>query len=269
MFIDTHSHLYLWELQNHIPEAISHLREKNFSHTIQIGTSVETSQTCIDLAHTYDIVRATIGIHPCEAQDIPVEKIWEQIALLENMIQTEKKAVVWFGEIGFDHYHLSRDVDEAAIQKARQVEWFHAQAQLAKKYNLGVVIHTRNCSETTLAELQKSGLEKFVIHCFSEDWVFAEKIFAISPETKISFTGILTYPKSTTVQEVAQKAPLHRIMIETDAPFLIPEDKKSEATYCEPSYSLSVYEKLCSLRSEDRTIIETALWDNSTHFFSL
>lgn len=58
-------------------------------------------------------------------------------------------------------------------------------------------------------------------------------------------------------------------MIETDAPFLIPEDKKSEATYCEPSYSLSVYEKLCSLRSEDRTIIETALWDNSTHFFSL
>ena len=56
--------------------------------------------------------------------------------------------------------------------------WFHAQAQLAKKYNLGVVIHTRNCSETTLEELEKSGLKKFVIHCFSEDWKFAEAIFA-------------------------------------------------------------------------------------------
>ncbi len=65
-----------------------------------------------------------------------------------------------------------------------------------------------------------------MIHCFSEDWAFAEKVFAISPETKISFTGILTYPKSTSVQEVAQKAPLDRIMIETDAPYLIPEDKK-------------------------------------------
>ena len=94
MFIDTHSHLYLGELQHHIPNAIGHLREKNFSHSIQIGTSVETSQACINLAHTYDIVRATVGIHPCEAQDIPVEKIPEQIAALEKMIQEEKNVVV-------------------------------------------------------------------------------------------------------------------------------------------------------------------------------
>ena len=60
MFIDTHSHLYLGELANHIPEAIEHLRNANFTHTIQIGTSVETSQTCIDLARQYDIVRATV-----------------------------------------------------------------------------------------------------------------------------------------------------------------------------------------------------------------
>lgn len=89
-----------------------------------------------------------------------------------------------------------------------------------------MVIHTRNCSEITLTEIQRSGLQKFVIHCFSEGWDFAEKIFAISGETKISFTGILTYAKSITIQEVAQKAPLDRIMIETDAPYLIPEDKK-------------------------------------------
>ena len=94
MFIDTHSHLYLGELQNHIPEAIKHLREKNFSHTIQIGTSVETSQICIDLAHMYDIVRATVGVHPCEAQDIPVEKIPDQITILERMIQNERQSVV-------------------------------------------------------------------------------------------------------------------------------------------------------------------------------
>ncbi len=269
MFIDTHSHLYLGDLQHHIPEAITHLREKNFSHTIQIGTNIETSQICIDLAHSYDIVRATVGIHPCEAQDIPVEQIPGQIATLEKMIQTEQHAIVWFWEIGFDHYHLSKDPHEAEIQKERQIAWFHAQAELAKKYNLPVVIHTRNCSETTLTELQKSGLQKFVIHCFSEDWTFAEKIFTISAETKISFTGILTYPKSTIIQEVAQKAPLHRVMIETDAPYLIPEDKKWVAAYCEPSYSLSVYEKLCSLRTESHSEIEETLWKNSVQFFSL
>ncbi len=269
MFIDTHSHLYLWELQNHIPEAIEHLKDANFSHTIQIGTSIETSQTCIELAHTYDIVRATVGIHPCEAQDIDTKKIPEQIVALENMIQHESNYIAWFGEIGFDHYHLSKNTEEAEIQKQNQVLWFQAQAELALKYDLGVVIHTRNCPSETLAELKKSGLKKFVIHCFSESWDFAEEVFELWPDTKISFTGILTYPKSVSIQEVAQQAPLHRIMIETDAPFLIPEDKKGIAKYCEPSYSRYVFDKICRLRNEDPNTIEQQLWENSCHFFKL
>jgi TatD DNase family protein len=117
MFIDTHSHLYLGELQNHIPEAVEHLRENNFSHSIQIGTSIETSQTCINLSKEYNILRATVGIHPCEAQDIPVEKISEQIEVLETMIHKEQQYIVGFGEIGFDHYHLSPDPSEATSQK--------------------------------------------------------------------------------------------------------------------------------------------------------
>jgi len=117
MFIDTHSHLYLGELQHHIPEAIEHLQENNFSHSIQIGTSIETSRTCIALAKTYNIIRVTVGIHPCEAQDIPVEKIPEQMKILENMIQSEKKYIAGLGEIGFDHYHLSSDPSEAMRQK--------------------------------------------------------------------------------------------------------------------------------------------------------
>lgn len=269
MFIDTHSHLYLGELQNHIPEAIQHLRENNFSHTIQIGTSVETSRTCIELAKQYDIVRATVGIHPCEAQDIPVEKIPEQIHLLEQMIQGEWSHIVGLGEIGFDHYHLSSDTHEATIQKWRQIEWFRAQIELAEKYQLSVVIHTRNCSPLTLQELQTAGIDSFVIHCFSEDWDFATKIFDISEWAKISFTGILTYPKSFTVQEVAKKSPLDKIMIETDAPYLIPEWLKWKVSYCEPVHSLHVFQKLCELRTETPEIIESQLWNSSRHFFHL
>lgn len=268
MFIDTHSHLYLGELQNHIPEAIQNLRDENFSHTIQIGTSVETSQICIDLSGKYDIVRATVAVHPCEAQDIDIQKIPEQMNALEKMIQ-ENKEVVGLGEIGFDQYHLSSDQAEAEVQKSRQIEWFRAQAQIAKKHNLPVVIHTRNCPLLTLEELESSGLQKFVVHCFSEDWAFAEKVFELSPEAKISFTGILTYPKSGAVQEVAKKSPLHRIMIETDAPYLIPENLKGQVSYCEPAHSKYVYEKLCELRSESREEIEATLWENSVNFFNL
>lgn len=269
MFIDTHSHLYLGELQNHIPEALKHLEEKKFSHTIQIGTSIESSHTCIHLAHQYPIIRATVGVHPCEAQDITTEKIPEQMDELERMIQSEKNYVVGLGEIGFDHYHLSSDAEIAKIQKKRQIEWFHAQADLAKKYDLPVVIHTRNCPKITLSELEKSGLKKFVIHCFSESWDFAESIFQISPETKISFTGILTYEKAIEIQEVARKVPLEKIMIETDAPYLIPAQLKWAATYCEPAFSLYVFEKLCEIREESPENIEQQLWKNSKKFFNL
>lgn len=270
MFIDTHSHLYLGKLAQNIPDAITHLQENNFSHSIQIGTSLEASQTCIDLAKQYPMLQATIGIHPCEAQDMAIEEIPETIASLEKMLQSEdKKYIVGIGEIGFDEYHLSSNPSEAEIQKIRQKHWFEAQAELAIKYDMPVVIHTRNCPEKTFLALRDSWLTKFVIHCFSEDWVFAEKIFSLSEEAKISFTGILTYPHSIQVQEVAKKSPLERIMIETDAPYIIPEQMKWKAKYCEPMFTRYIFETMCTLRTEEKEVIEATLWNNSVNFFSL
>jgi TatD DNase family protein len=189
---------------------------------------------------------------------------------LEKMLLSEdKKYIVGIGEIWFDEYHLSENESEAEIQKTRQKHWFEAQAELALKYNLPVVIHTRNCPEKTLEALKKSWLTKFVIHCFSENWDFAEKIFLLSPESKISFTGILTYPQSFEVQEVAKKSPLEKIMIETDAPYIIPAQIKWVAKYCEPMFTKYVFEKLSFLRLEENEIIESTLWKNSVDFFSL
>lgn len=157
----------------------------------------------------------------------------------------------------------------AEIQKARQIDWFHAQAKLALKYNLPVVIHTRNCPTLTLEELEKSGLKKFVIHCFSENLEFAESVFRLSDEAKISFTGIVTYSKSESVRLTAQMAPLAKIMIETDAPYLIPEQMRGKIGYCEPAFSKYVYETICQLRSESPEEIEQQLWENSADFFQL
>lgn len=270
MFIDTHSHLYLGKLAQNIPEAIEHLKDNNFSHSIQIGTSLESSHICINLAKQYSILKTTIWIHPCEAQDIDVEKIPEAILELEQMILWENRQyIVGIGEIGFDEYHLSQDKPEAELQKIRQKYWFEAQAELAIKYNLPVVVHTRNCPEKTFEALKNSWLTKFVIHCFSENWNFADKIFSLSPDTKISFTGILTYPQSIEVQEVAKKSTLERIMIETDAPYIIPQQMKWVAKYCEPMFTQYIFETLCTLRTEEKEIIEATLWNNSVDFFGL
>lgn len=171
--------------------------------------------------------------------------------------------------MGFDYYHLSKDSTEAEKQKSRQKEWFHAQAQLAKKYHLAVVIHTRNCPDITLSELRMSGLQKFVVHCFSESWDMAEQILNLSPYTKISFTGILTYKKSIAIQDIARRAPLDRIMIETDAPYLVPEPYRGKLSYCEPVHSLQVFEQICRLRPEKQDNIEQQIWENSINFFNL
>lgn len=270
MFIDTHSHLYLGKLAQNIPEAITHLQENNFSHSIQIGTSLNTSQTCIDLAQQHPMLRATIGIHPCEAQDIDIAEIPQAISELEKMLLSDdRQYIVGIGEIGFDEYHLSQDTSEAEIQKVRQKYWFEAQAKLALQYNLPVVIHTRSCPEKTFEALKDSWLKKFVIHCFSENWNFAEKIFSLSPDAKISFTGILTYPQSLDVQETAKNSPLERIMIETDAPYIIPQQMKWNAKYCEPMFTKYVFETLCTFRTEEKESIELTLWNNSVDFFGL
>jgi len=76
---------------------------------------------------------------------------------LETMILSEERQyIVGIGEIGFDEYYLSKDITEAEEQKSRQKYWFEAQAQLALKYSLPVVIHTRNCPEKTLEALKNS-----------------------------------------------------------------------------------------------------------------
>lgn len=269
MFIDTHSHLFLGELAHHIPEALDNLEKFNFSHSIQIGTGLATSKTCIELSQKHDILRATIGIHPCEAQNLPTEDIPSSIAILENYIQEYRLYIVGIGEIGFDHYHLSEDEEVSGLQKSRQIEWYRAQAALAQKYDLPVVIHSRKANSLTLVELRTSWLEKFDVHCFSENWEFAKKIFDLGEFSRIGFTGILTYKNAASVQEVAIKSPLDRILIETDAPYLIPDPLQKNVTYCQPHYTYYVFQKLCELRSESSEVIEKTLWESSKSFFSL
>lgn len=199
-----------------------------------------------------------------------IENKEETIQLLENMILSEDAScIVGIWEIGLDHYHLSPITEEARQQKERQYTWFRAQADLALKYDLPVVIHTRNCPEETLEALREFGLKKFVIHCFSENWDFAQQVFLLSEEAKISFTGILTYPHSFKVHEVAQKSPLNKLMIETDAPYIIPQQMKGKTKYCEPVFSKYVFETLCSLRPESEDEIESTLWNTSVEFFRL
>lgn len=166
--------------------------------------------------------------------------------------------MVAVGECGFDFHYLdgseggTKPVDMNALsQKAQeQIEnqkyWWLAQWELAQRYNLPLVIHTRDARDTTLEFMKIHGINRCVMHCFSEDWDFARELLEFSSEIYFSFSGILTYKKSDRIQEAAKNIPIERILVETDAPFLSPQPVRGQVN--EPAHTRYTLEKLAELR---------------------
>lgn len=160
--------------------------------------------------------------------------------------------------------HLS---EKAKNQIANQQAWWIMQWELACRYNLPLVIHTRDARDDTLIFMKENSITRCVMHCFSEDWDFAKELIEFSDEIYFSFSGILTYKNASKIQEAASKIPLDRILIETDSPFLAPQPVRG--TVNEPANTRHVFEKLCELRGESREEIERTVYENSLRFYGL
>jgi TatD DNase family protein len=259
MLFDTHTHSYFPELSDRQDEIIANMRANNIRFATQIGCDIETSKQAIKLAKQYDEYYVTIGYHPTEGQILSQEQIPEITKQLEQLLIENRKYVVAIGEIGFDYYHIDREnIDE---QKETQRVLFFAMTELALRYDLPVVIHTREAREDTLHYIKESGIRKAIIHCFSEDYTFAAELMEYSDEIVFSFSGIVTYKKALAVQETAKLLPLSKILIETDAPFLSPQAVRG--TINEPSNVRYVLEAIKNLRTESGTEIEKVIYENS------
>jgi len=94
--------------------------------------------------------------------------------------------------------------------------------------------------------MKSNGINRCVMHCYSEDWEFARELIEFSDEIYFSFSGILTYKKSEKIQEAAKNIPINRILVETDAPFLAPQTVRGQVN--EPAHTRYTLEKLAELR---------------------
>jgi TatD DNase family protein len=203
-------------------------------------------------------------------------KVLEQF---EQMVRENRDVVVAIGETGFDHHYLDGtdggnitiDMDALSPRAIEQIEnqkrWWLAQWELAKRYDLPLVIHTRDARDATAEFMIEHGINRAVIHCYSEDPLFAQRLMDFSPEIYFAFGGILTYKKSETVQATAQMLPLNRILLETDAPFLSPQAVRG--TVNEPANTRYILEKLIELRTESAEEIERVVYDNSLRFYGI
>lgn len=205
MYIDTHCHLSLEDYDD-IDLVIKENRENNVSKIIISGYSRDTIKEALDLIDKYPDVYATIGYHPSEA-DITNES---DLIVLEEQIQREK--VVGIGEIGLD-YHYGSD------NKEKQIELFRKQMEIAEKYKLPVVIHSRDATEDTINILKEYNVIGDM-HCFSGSLETA-KIY-INMGYKLGIGGVVTF-KNSNLYKVVESVGLENIILETDSPYLTPE----------------------------------------------
>jgi TatD DNase family protein len=221
MLIDTHAHL------DEAPdELISRAREAGLVHIVAVGqwskqqgmAGAERAIRWAKADRAY--FSATSGIHPHDA----AQAAEADFALLKE--QCSQPEVVAVGECGLDfHYdHSPRDV---------QREVFIRQIRLARELDKPLVVHTREADVETAQILKAElGPKSGVIHCFTSDWTAAQRYLDLG--MSLSFSGVLTFKTADSVREAATKAPLDRVLIETDCPFLTPvphRGKKNEPAF--------------------------------------
>ncbi len=265
MLFDTHCHTYLSKEKSEL-DILDKIKENKNLYITNIWVDLETSQHCIDISSKYDFAYATVWVHPCDIHKYP--DIDNFIKKLEILTKNKKVVAIW--ECGLDYYRIPPRLEcnmEIESIKSLQKEFFIAQINLAKKLNLPLVIHNREAWDDIFEILQKTDFKNFIMHCYSEDLEYAQKLLDFAPNCMISFSWILTFNSAKNVQETASKIPLKNILIETDSPYLAPTPFRGQENY--PYQVEKVFEKLCSLRSENKEEIQKVVWENSLRVFGI
>ncbi len=262
MLFDTHSHIYFEPLDSQESDILARMWENNISHAVQIWCNPESNLLALELAKKYPHLPATVGIHPTDGQEYTSEAIDREFFTLDKIISENRQFIVGIWETGLDYFHLT---DES--QKQVQSELFIRHIELAKKHDLPIIIHCRDARDDMFELIKKTWLKQFVLHCYSEDLEFAQKILDYSSEAYFGFSGIVTYKNAIKVQGTAAQIPLNRILIETDAPFLAPQPVRWQVN--EPSFVRFILEKIQELRTESPEKIEETIYENSLRFYKI
>jgi len=237
MLIDSHCHLDRLDLkpyQNDFACFMQQVKNQHIEHLLCIAIDLESYPAMLDLVKDYAQISVTVGVHPNvhEGQEPIVNEL---IALGAN------DKVIAIGETGLDYFRSSGDL-------TWQHEHFRRHIEAAKVLKKPLIIHTREAKEDTLRILKEENAQEVggIIHCFTEDWEFAEQ--ALDLGFYISFSGIVTFNSAKSIQEVAKKVPAERFLIETDSPYLAPVPHRGRPNY--PTYIRFVAEKIAELRGE-------------------
>lgn len=234
MLIDSHCHLdYYTEVE--LPAIVMRAAEAGVTEMVTIGTTMAQAAKVLKLVESIPNVWGCVGVHPHHAAEAEIPDPATLAALAEH------PKVIGIGEAGLDYFYdrAPRDVQQAS---------FRAHIRAARMAGVPLAIHARQADEDIAQILQEErhsgGDFEFLLHCFSSTRALAET--AIVMGGFISFSGILTFPKSNELRDIARDLPADRLLIETDAPYLAPVPMRGKRN--EPAYVAHTARALAALR---------------------
>ena len=243
--IDSHTHLDACAPPDE--ELVAAAVRAGVLRMLTVGTDPDSCAAALRAAERFPEVYAAIGCHPNVAGALDTELLRKQAA---------HPRCVAIGETGLDYY---RDRAPRELQQHA----FEAQIELARELDLPLVIHTREAAEDTLATLAgRAGGLRVILHCFSMP---EHADAAIDACWWLSFAGNVTYPKSAALASVAARAPLGRLLVETDAPYLAPQSHRGQPN--EPALVVETAGFIAALREMPAGELEAALERNAAELF--
>lgn len=254
MLVDSHCHLDFPELSADLPGVLSRAREAGVGTMLTIGTRLDRFPGVRAIAEKHDNVWCTVGIHPHEAAEEPID---DPRRLLEH---ANHPRVVGIGEAGLDYFYEHSPRDE-------QIRNFRAHIEASRESGLPLVVHARDADDDLCAILKDEhdrGAFPGLIHCFSSTRKLAETALGLG--MYISISGIVTFKKADELRATVADVPLDRLLVETDSPYLAPVPHRGARN--EPSFVTHTAKAVAKIKQVDPDRLQAVTTDNFFRLFS-
>ncbi len=302
MLFDSHCHLQFKTYKDDFDQVLKRCEEKQTLLNV-VGSQIDTSMRAVELAQKYENIYASVGLHPVHLHETRVDEEEISFKSREEDFDYEKyktlaqnKKVVAIGECGLELFHLPENLDkEKILQKQKEV--FIKQYELAQELDLPIIIHVRDAHEEMIKllnviasgakqshEVQKTvGLPRpsgsrnddimnGIVHCYTGNWEYAQQYLSLG--LYIGFTGVITFPPRKTdpkvqedLLEVVKNVPFEKMLIETDSPYLAPQEYRGER--CEPWMVEEVAKKIAQIRGKTTEEIIEITGNNAKKLFKI